>query len=532
MDDRALLSFKDTDDTELIPCSGGKAVIDQTFFKARWDLGPKSIYISERTTFDSEVVNFLVRTPSAFQTPQSTRDSSQLQSTIDEAGSTTAPALSWPGISNDPTIISSFQALRQVRWKSELSRLELTVFAHQLVVQLPDRYNGNVVFELPPKRADEVHKKGALLEGISVNDTHQPDKVARTQQTIRFSKGRVLFGAELDHDRTPVTTERCKPANPAASRPADDDAEEELISKSSQRPADPAGSRQDKDEVEEEILNSYERPATAAANTDKEGVPTSNVTSQTIPATPASTDNHDNTAPVGNTPNAATSPPPGPEEIPILADNPADTFVAEAQRHTVNPVQSTPARNTRSTTSVHASRPTSVADRVTPRTTRRRTVNRETAPENSQHASRTHRTVQQQPLVVSISSDSDIEVLRIRPPTRSVPFIPHQPLPPGPTQYGLPIIEVHVDVRQWHICRTATKGAGPACFAATPGRAAPRAMCKTKLRVSGFQRLGVGVVAPTFIGKTAYMNIEQDYRFWFCPNGRCHRGPGAPQCRT
>ncbi|KAL3702249.1 hypothetical protein R1sor_020271 [Riccia sorocarpa] len=557
MDDRALLTFKDTDDTKLISCSGGKAVLDQTFFKARWDLGPKSIYISERTTFDGEVVNFLVSrsaddqwtlesgkryivrgivdtpavegTPSALQTSDTTRDSSQLRSTIDEAGSTTALALSWVGIPNDHTIISSFQALRQVRGKSELSRLDLTVFTHQLVVQ-----------------------------------------------AIRYVKGRVLFGAELDHDRTPVTTQRCKPANhaglqpaedegdqelirkfpqkpanPAASQSPDDDAQEmisnfpqmpanpaasrspcddqgeliskfpqrpadpaafrspdhesqeELTSKFPQRPADPAGSRQDELQLEEDmILNSHRRQATAGANT--RGVPTANVTSQTIPATPACIDNDDNTAHVGN------------------------TFVAEAQQHRDSHVHSTPLRNTRSTTSAHASRPATVADRVTPRTTRRTT-----APANRHHASGSRH---HEPAVVLISSDSDIEVLdfaqRIRPPTRSVPFIPHQPLHQGTTQYGLLILEVHADVRQWHICRTSNRGAGPACFAATPRRAAPRAMCKTKLRVSGFQRLGVGFVAPTFIGKTSYMNVKRYYRFWFCPNGRCHRGPDAPQCRT
>ncbi|KAL3691294.1 hypothetical protein R1sor_004945 [Riccia sorocarpa] len=103
---------------------------------------------------------------------------------------------------------------------------------------------------------------------------------------------------------------------------------------------------------------------------------------------------------------------------------------------------------------------------------------------------------------------------------------------PGPLQYGVPIVEVHVDVRQWHICRTTYRGAGPACFAATPGRRAPRALCKTKLRVSGFPRQGVGIVSPSFIGKSVYMSVERDYRFWFCPNGKCHRDPGAPQCKN
>ncbi|KAL3678724.1 hypothetical protein R1sor_021680 [Riccia sorocarpa] len=67
---------------------------------------------------------------------------------------------------------------------------------------------------------------------------------------------------------------------------------------------------------------------------------------------------------------------------------------------------------------------------------------------------------------------------------------------------------------------------------ATPGRSAPRALCKTKLRVAGYNRTEVGVVAPMFIGKSVYRMVERDYRFWFCPNGKCHRGPSGPQCKT
>ncbi|KAL3692231.1 hypothetical protein R1sor_005882 [Riccia sorocarpa] len=139
---------------------------------------------------------------------------------------------------------------------------------------------------------------------------------------------------------------------------------------------------------------------------------------------------------------------------------------------------------------------------------------------------------------LAVDDDSDVEIIdttpRRRPPTRSQTrrFVVRDEAFRGPTQYGLPIVEVDVDVRQWHICRTSTNGSGPACFAATPCRSAPRALCKTKIRVAGYSRLGVGLVAPSFVGKSTYMTVQRDYRYWFCPNGKCHRGHGASQCKT
>ncbi|KAL3684783.1 hypothetical protein R1sor_002805 [Riccia sorocarpa] len=172
----------------------GKVEVDVSFFKARWDLGTKSIYISERTVSNGEVLNYLVNrsveqqwtleagkryivrgvvdslptdvprtTVSSLESPLV---SSIHHSTIEDFGSCSAPLLSWVGIPNDPTVISSFRALRQLHGRSELSRLELPDFAHQLVVQLLDMYNGNVIFEIPPKKPEEILKKGAILEGM------------------------------------------------------------------------------------------------------------------------------------------------------------------------------------------------------------------------------------------------------------------------------------------------------------------------------------------------------------------------------
>ncbi|KAL3693049.1 hypothetical protein R1sor_006700 [Riccia sorocarpa] len=175
MENRAHLTFRETEDTELIPCTEGKAVLHETFFKARWDLAPSSIYISERTISDGEVQNYLVNrsadhewtlesgkqyivrglldsvSPALQTAAPATRNSSQERSTIDEAGSTSFTSLCWDGIPNDPSMVSTFHSIRHIRGsRSELSRLELANFTHQLVLQLPDRYNGLLAL-------DEMH---------------------------------------------------------------------------------------------------------------------------------------------------------------------------------------------------------------------------------------------------------------------------------------------------------------------------------------------------------------------------------------
>ncbi|KAL3691552.1 hypothetical protein R1sor_005203 [Riccia sorocarpa] len=134
------------------------------------------------------------------------------------------------------------------------------------------------------------------------------------------------------------------------------------------------------------------------------------------------------------------------------------------------------------------------------------------------------------------ASSSDVEILettpRRRPPTRATPNFGPVPYIRGPTQYGLPISETDVDVHHWHISRTKYRGAGPACSAATPGRHAPRALCKKKIRTAGYPCHGVGVVSPTFVGTSTFLGIQRPCRFWFCPNGKCHKGPGGPNCRS
>ncbi|KAL3675112.1 hypothetical protein R1sor_025060 [Riccia sorocarpa] len=81
------------------------------------------------------------------------------------------------------------------------------------------------------------------------------------------------------------------------------------------------------------------------------------------------------------------------------------------------------------------------------------------------------------PDIHTISSDSDIEIIEItsrrRPPTRAYPAYRQAVLDDNrPKQFGIVIVEVDADVTKWCLSRTSYTGAGPACYAATPGRSA------------------------------------------------------------
>ncbi|KAL3700039.1 hypothetical protein R1sor_018061 [Riccia sorocarpa] len=293
-------------DSEFIPCANGFATVDENFCIARWKLRPKSIHISEQASYEGEAKSFLISKTSLgvwtleegkrykvfsislstiderSNTPDGTPGCSTIdveRATVDEGASSSVRCVSWPRIPTDPRMVSSFYALQQIRGRSELSKLDLASFKHSLVLQLPDNYNGDIVFELPPKTFEDVLKKGGGLEGmdrahdcwiwtkctttsadipivlngdirtttvkqklpyliaISKEDTHRPDKVAKTQQAFRLHRGSLRFGSELDapavepltvaHERTPsrhpnsVTADktiRAEPATLAGSR--------------------------------------------------------------------------------------------------------------------------------------------------------------------------------------------------------------------------------------------------------------------------------------------------------------------------
>ncbi|KAL3682166.1 hypothetical protein R1sor_000188 [Riccia sorocarpa] len=160
---------------------GEVAVVDETFYASRWKLQCGTIHISKWSVTNGvqqsstvkksvdgtwelaaggryRVFGFPAAGPSTILSPRS--------STVDETGSSTQFSVEWPGVPLDSRVVSSYSEVRNMRGRSELSKLNIIDFQHQLVVQLPDQYNGNMVFELPPKESKDLLKKGAMLEGM------------------------------------------------------------------------------------------------------------------------------------------------------------------------------------------------------------------------------------------------------------------------------------------------------------------------------------------------------------------------------
>ncbi|KAL3693491.1 hypothetical protein R1sor_007142 [Riccia sorocarpa] len=86
------------------------------------------------------------------------------KSVLDDGASRTVSE--WEGRVCDPDLVSGYEAVLQIEGSSELSRLALSSFEHQIVSLLPDAYNGNVIFELPPVSHEELAKKGGMLAGM------------------------------------------------------------------------------------------------------------------------------------------------------------------------------------------------------------------------------------------------------------------------------------------------------------------------------------------------------------------------------
>ncbi|KAL3700394.1 hypothetical protein R1sor_018416 [Riccia sorocarpa] len=496
----------------------------------------------------------------------STRDVQRRASTftgpsgIDEGASTSFVPTTWPGIPPDPSIESLYSALKHIRGRSELSRLNLDNFTHMLVLRLPGDYNGNVIFELPPMKAEDLQKKGAILDGmdrshdcwistkctttsaalgsqradynvnrihcvgslqyipivlngdirtrtvkrksaystgIGKNDTHRHDKVAVTQQAVRYVRGRLHFGPEIDSPPTSPTRAFARDHLPTDAGPS-------------------TGRKHD-----------------------------------TIPQTPRTDPNVPFWNPLHELPER-------PARVAVTSDNDVDNSIGD-DRTEHQPVHLPQTEHQSARVAVTADvdgnegnvhdgiqhqvpqhhKPREAVNHVqtAPRPVRVDLTTDVYAQEDICHDRTAHpvHTVSSDTSDKALSdTSSDVEIIestpRQRPPTRARPVF-QQPLL-GPVQYGIQVTEREVNINSWHLSRSTTSGAGPACFGATPGRSSPRALCKTKIRHAGLVRHGVGVVVPSFMGKHKYMAVERDYWFWFCPNGRCHKGPGANSCKT
>ncbi|KAL3686305.1 hypothetical protein R1sor_008879 [Riccia sorocarpa] len=597
MEDKVYLTFRGSEDTDLLPCTGGEAVVDINYCRARWNLVPDSIYISGRAPHGGELLNVFVQKSGGTWTllagkrytifrivdlAQSVQGilppTSQAAPTSTVTGPTasTTASTTWDGIPPDPSVVSSYTALRDIKGRSELSKLSIPEFTHLPVVRLPDLYNGNIVFELPPLTKEDVLKKGAILEGldkahacwiwtkmtttsasiaisntaeladtpivingeirtttvkrksaystgIGKTDTHRHDKVARTQQTIRLVRGRLVFGAEIDSPpNSPDREDLTQPARDYTRNIDDLRAEVRSPPNSPDREDLTQLARvytRDNDNLRAEVGSPLNSP-------DREDL------TQPERVYPRNID--DLCAEVGSPPNL-----------------PDRNYLTQPARVAVN--------DTRNTHDLHEDtlqeaqhdnlEPARVAAHLTIGTSPARTIHeRPQAYENTRvrenqeqelpqtatvtdhliHATnngddiRGDRPARRHSEIHTISSDTSSDVViiertpRRRPPTRAYPiFRVETDNDNRAKQFGIPVDEVDADVTKWHLSRTSKMGAGPPCYAATPGRSAPRSHCKTKIRHVGISRRGVGVVAPSFLGKQTYLAMERQYRFGF-----------------
>ncbi|KAL3694365.1 hypothetical protein R1sor_008016 [Riccia sorocarpa] len=366
----------------------------------------------------------------------------------------------------------------------------------EILADIPIVLNGDI-------RTTSVKRKSPYSIAISKEDTHRPDKVAKTQQAFRLVRGRLRSGLELDAPTVePMTFDPERTPNGHLNSFAVDmtlGVQPATLTGSSV--VNPAGHLNSNVTVD---MTAGVQPATLAGSRvfNTAGHMNFNVmvemTSGVQPATLAG----------------------------------SRVVNSAAETHRVNVPQ--PQRSTVAPEIVHLPEdPVNHIDTTQGMPDMDGGLNG--APSSMPSAS----------TILTISSDSksaeatgcdevtssDVEILdstpRNRPPTRRNPTVREVHTGPtethtnatitGPTQFGMGVVESDVDEHKGHISRTSYRGAGPVCSAATPGRQAPRALCKTKLRSSGFQRRGLGVIGLTFMGTSTFMAIQRTCQFWFCP---------------
>ncbi|KAL3675854.1 hypothetical protein R1sor_025802 [Riccia sorocarpa] len=175
------------------------------FCAIRWKLDESSIYINECTDFLDRKALVLVpqSTPGnwvlharriyvvygeqrrAAESSPSPKDSSVKRSTLDDGASRTTSKFKWDGETVDSSYVSGYQTCLRIEGMSELSKINLSEFEHQTVTQLPDEYNGNMVFELPPATLAELAKKGGGLTGMDRgNDCWQWTRCVTTSAKV------------------------------------------------------------------------------------------------------------------------------------------------------------------------------------------------------------------------------------------------------------------------------------------------------------------------------------------------------------
>ncbi|KAL3688754.1 hypothetical protein R1sor_015063 [Riccia sorocarpa] len=87
-------------------------------------------------------------------------------STLNVSRHESDPYPGWPGFRHDPHLLSAFDAAMTVSAACELGKLELSMFAYQRVLELPNSYDGNTIFELPLVGAQEAMRQNGFRAGM------------------------------------------------------------------------------------------------------------------------------------------------------------------------------------------------------------------------------------------------------------------------------------------------------------------------------------------------------------------------------
>ncbi|KAL3675270.1 hypothetical protein R1sor_025218 [Riccia sorocarpa] len=76
------------------------------------------------------------------------------------------PYPGWHGVARDPHLLSAFDAAMTVSAANNVGKLDLKLFKFQLVLELPQRYDGNQIFELPPVSGNVITKRNGFRAGM------------------------------------------------------------------------------------------------------------------------------------------------------------------------------------------------------------------------------------------------------------------------------------------------------------------------------------------------------------------------------
>ncbi|KAL3686415.1 hypothetical protein R1sor_008989 [Riccia sorocarpa] len=168
MDNWVQLSDPGFKDIQLLtPEADDTSPVSVNFCSVRWKLDPSSVYVCQRTEIFEREVMILVE-KAAVGIYKLKRGLTYLGEALTSGRRVVKDPFEriWDGIQNDPNYVSAYEACLRIEETSELSKLYLASFEHRVVDHLPEDYDGNVIFELPPSTQADLSRKGRGLVGM------------------------------------------------------------------------------------------------------------------------------------------------------------------------------------------------------------------------------------------------------------------------------------------------------------------------------------------------------------------------------